>query len=217
MDYYETKFREDLLRYSEGRSDVALLGHDSVLQGLAEVPEASRNIRFGTSGWEPKGKQDFYFSLYFTVLTDIALHAHFPSEHAKFDRLARYPKLLGIGVTQRLLPRSVLYHVRFHRSDLQVVAQLWRSYCTYFIRDWQESLPGICAVDGLAFLRALLADPDLRSSAKRSDLLYSEREDGGYGRPDGKGTCSDPSGYLESVLLGLIKDEVQRLEGCGTG
>jgi len=212
MDYYETHFREDLRRYCEARSDAALLGRDSVLKGLAEVPEASRHIRFGTSGWEPERKHDFYFSLYFTVLTDMALHAYFPTEHAKFDRLALYPKLFGMGVTQRLLPSSVLYHVRFRQSGLPVVDELWRSYCTYFIRDWQGALPRVCGVDGLDFLRALLTDPDLRSSAKRRELVYAEREDGGYHHPDGKGDCFDPSGYLESVLLDLLRDEVRRLE-----
>lgn len=211
MHYYEKEFREDLRRYCEGRSDVVLFPPDCPLRGLAEVPDASRHIRFGTTGWEPTKKHDFYFSLYFTVLTDMALHAHFPSEHVVFDRLALYPKLFGMGVTQRLLPSSVLYHVRFRQRDLPVVERLWRSYCTYFIRDWQNSLPRVCGVDGLKFLRALLADQDLRASAKRSELSYADREDGGYGSPDGNGDCFDPSGYLESVLLDLIKAEVRRL------
>lgn len=217
MDYYETKFREDLERYCKGRSDAALFGRDSVLRGLVEVPGASRNIRFGTSGWEPEEKHDFYFSLYFTVLTDMALHAHFPSEHAKFDRLALYPKLFGMGCIQRLLPSSVLYYVRFRQCDCPVVEQLWRSYCTYFIRDWQGSLPRVCGVDGLDFLRALLADPDLRSSAKRGELVYAEREHGGYGHPDGKGDCFDPSGHLEPLLLDLIREELCRVEQQRTG
>lgn len=217
MEYYKTKFREDLVRYCEGRSDVALLGRDSVLRGIAEVPGASQHIRFGTSGWEPEKKHDFYFSLYFTVLTDMALHAHFPSEHAAFDRLALYPKLFGMGVAQRLLPSSVLCHVRFRQSDLPGVQRLWRSYCTDFIQDWQDSLLRVCGVDGFNFLRALLADPDLSTSAKRSELLYAEREDGGCARPDGTGDCRDPSGYLESMLLGLIKDEVRRIERHGVG
>lgn len=210
MEYYESQFRKDLLLYCQDRSDPVLF-RETVLRNVPEL-QIPRNIRFGTSGWEPVKKCDFYFCLYFTVLTDMTIHYHFPQQHAMFDQLTMYPKLLGMGFTQRLLPASVLLHIRFRRNDRTVVEKLWRSYCAYFIRDWKKSLPSICEVNGLAFLRALLADPDLRSSSKRGELLYAEREDGGYGRTDGNGDCSDPSGYLESILLDLVRDEVQQYE-----
>lgn len=194
MGYYETKFRDDLLRYCEFRSDLAFLGRDHALHGRSGDPGASRHIRFGTSGWEPENGHDFYFSLYFTVLTDMGLHAHFPTEHATFDRLALSPKLFGMGVTQRVFPSSVLYHIQFRQADLPMVERLWRSYCIYFIRDWQESLLRVCGVDGLAFLRELSADPDLMYSAK----------------------LPEPAGYLESILLDLIRDEVHRLDNQTT-
>ncbi|MBU2488311.1 MAG: hypothetical protein KKA60_02860 [Proteobacteria bacterium] len=210
MEYYESQFRSDLLQYCQGRSD-AVVFRDTILRDVPEL-QNPRNIRFGTSGWEPVKKHDFYFCLYFTVLTDMALHSHFLRQHAMFDRIAMYPKLLGMGFKQRLLPASVLFDIRFRRNDAAVVEQLWRSYCAYFLRDWQESLPRFCGVDGLDFLRALLADPDLCNSAKRDKLEYAEREDGGYGCPDGKGDCFDPSNHLESLLLEVIRDEVCQLE-----
>jgi hypothetical protein len=147
----------------------------------------------------------------------MALHSHFRRQHAVFDGRAMYPKLLGMGFRQRLLPASVLHHVRFKRTDATDVVRLWRSYCDYFIRDWQGSLPSICGVDGLDFLRSLLADRDLRSSANGCELLYAERADGGHGNPDGKGECFAPSGYLESLLLDLVSDEVERLESRRDG
>ena len=88
MVYYETRFRKDLARYCAERLDSKLFGIAFVSDRLSNFPDAFRHIRFGCSGWEPENKYDFYFSLYFSVLTDTALHAHFSKHHDHFDQIA---------------------------------------------------------------------------------------------------------------------------------
>ena len=199
MEYYEEQFRSDLSDDCRERSDVVAF-RGTALENIPELRNP-RNIRFGTSGWQPVRKLDFNFSLYFTVLTDMALHCHFPGQHAMFDREALSPKLLGMGFTQRLLPNSVLDEVCFTRAETHHVEQLWRSYGRYFISDWRRSLPSICNVEGNSFLRALLSDPDLRVPVGRKELLFAETDDGGHALPDGLGDCIAPSAWFETVLL----------------
>ncbi len=194
MDYYETKFREDLRRYCEKRLDSYLFGRD-FRDDVLEFADADRHIRFGCAGWEPENQLGFYFSLYFTVLTDTALYSHFPAQHVIFDQIAQYPKLFGLGVYNRLLPISVLSALSFKEHDQQFIEELWRSYCNYFINDWQVSLPKICGVSGNDFLKALLKDEDLQYSVSRCDKQREYEQS-----PD----C------LEALLVDLIRKEVNQ-------
>jgi hypothetical protein len=190
MDYYKTIFRQDLVIYFKGKSDIEIFG-SAILE---DAPDAYRQFRceFYLDGldWQSERKLEFCFSLYFTVLTDMALHAYFPSKHKIFDRVAMYPKLFGLGVRQRMLPSSVLYYASFYKSDFTVIQRLWCTYCNYFISDWQYSLPLICGVDGLDFLHKLLIDPDLLHN-------YKSEKERSYSR--------DRQYYLESVFLDLMK------------
>lgn len=154
--YYETRFRTDLQRYCGKRSDAYYTGDSGF--------NAMRRIRLGTGEWETQDELDFLFCLYFTVLTDMAIHSHFPECHATFDRKTLYPKLYGIGVKQRLLPSAVLSSVRFREGEYSDVVRKWLGYCDGFIADWRGSLPYVCGINGDDFLNALLGDDDLRQS-----------------------------------------------------
>ncbi|MCB5269271.1 MAG: hypothetical protein PHV91_01325 [Bacteroidales bacterium] len=190
MKYYETKFRYDLMRYSQDR-----------YQNMYAA--SHRIIRFGTGGWYPDNWVEFCFSMYFTVLTDMAIHTHFKSKHYLFDSQTQYPKLYGMG-DNRMLPSIVLFDVRIKREELAATLDLWENYCDYFINEWVKSLPSLCEISGKEFLMALLNDRHLLENTLKPKLELAETEEGGCCIPDGKGEVSDCSSHLESLLLGKI-------------
>ena len=214
MDYYEKQFSYDLVKYCQDRNDgySFLRGENLDHKTLLEY---SRQIRIGCSGeWEPNKeiKNDFYFCFYFTVLVDMAIHSHFPSEHLKFDQLTMYPKLFGLGVFQRVHPKSLLQFCRFMRSETPIIVNLWRSYCRYFIRDWKSSIPQICKINIIDFFHALITDPDLICSLDKKEIRYCESGDSGKYSLEGKGCCDDSSDHLQSILLDMIKFELSTID-----
>lgn len=93
--YYHSQFRDDLARFLP-RRDVPYFGHSWSLDcgGLERIGETDR--------------ASFLVCLYFTVLIDQAMHAHFPAHHSKFERLTRYPKFCyGLGQFHKN-PRAIL-------------------------------------------------------------------------------------------------------------
>lgn len=93
--YYHNEFLSDLRRFMP-MSDLPYFGHNwhSDCSGLDAMP--------------PEKRVRFLICLYFTVLADQGMHAHFRPLHAKFERLTRYPKFChGLGQFQKN-PRQIL-------------------------------------------------------------------------------------------------------------
>jgi hypothetical protein len=93
--YYHSQFRDDLARFLPTHN-VPYFGHSWSLDcgGLEGVRETDR--------------ASFLACLYFTVLVDQAMHAHFPTHYSKFERLTRYPKFCrGLGQFHKN-PRAIL-------------------------------------------------------------------------------------------------------------
>jgi hypothetical protein len=93
--YYHNEFLGDLRRFMP-RADVPYFGHNwhSDCGGLDVIP--------------PGKRVQFVICLYFTVLADQGMHAHFRAVYAKFESLTRYPKFChGLGQFQKN-PRQIL-------------------------------------------------------------------------------------------------------------
>jgi hypothetical protein len=93
--YYHTRFRNDLLNFM-ARQDVPYFGHSWHVDcdGLDRIPIERR--------------ADFLVCLYFTVLTDQTVHAHFRHLYNQFEALTQYPKFShGLGQFQKN-PRQIL-------------------------------------------------------------------------------------------------------------
>lgn len=94
-DYYHQSFREDVRRFV-GPELPTVFGTQSFGEGggLDRVP----NERWAT----------FLVCLYFTVLVDQAMHAHFPDLHDKFQELTGYPRFVRGLRGDNLNPRVIL-------------------------------------------------------------------------------------------------------------
>lgn len=94
-DYYHNNFRHDLAQFMP-RTDVPYFGHSwqTDCAGLEKVPVENR--------------ARFLICLYFAVLVDQAVHAHFHELHQRFEELTKYPKFChGLGQFQKN-PRELL-------------------------------------------------------------------------------------------------------------
>lgn len=94
-DYYQNQFRNDLAAFMPDIR-VPYFGHSWTYDcgNLNKIRLESRPA--------------FLICLYFTVLVDQAMHAHFRSAYDQFEKLTRYPKFChGLGQIQKN-PRAIL-------------------------------------------------------------------------------------------------------------
>jgi len=94
-EYYNNNFREDLAEFMPDMQ-LSYFGHSwsHDCGNLNKIPTASRPA--------------FLICLYFTVLVDQAMHAHFRAYYQKFEQLTRYPKFChGLGQFHKN-PRLIL-------------------------------------------------------------------------------------------------------------
>lgn len=94
-DYYKNKFGEETALFM-GNRQAPHFGHSWSYDcsGLDKIPIASRPA--------------FLICLYFTVLVDQAMHAHFRADYQQFEQLTQYPKFChGLGQFHHN-PRAIL-------------------------------------------------------------------------------------------------------------
>ena len=93
--YYQSQFRHDIARFMPD-PNVPYFGHSWHVDcpGLESVSASNR--------------APFLICLYFTVLVDQAMHAHYRAHYSRFEGLTRYPKFChGLGQFQKN-PRGIL-------------------------------------------------------------------------------------------------------------
>ena len=93
--YYQLRFRHDIARLIPNPR-IAYFGHSWQVdcRGLENVPASDR--------------APFLVCLYFTVLVDQAMYAHYRTHYHEFEALTRYPKFChGLGQFQKN-PRNIL-------------------------------------------------------------------------------------------------------------
>lgn len=94
-EYYLTEFRRDLIQFMPNQA-APYFGHSwsQDCRGLENIAQQKRAL--------------FLLCLYFTVLIDQAMHAHFSGSYSRFQELTRYPKFChGLGQYQKN-PRDIL-------------------------------------------------------------------------------------------------------------
>ncbi len=93
---------------------------------------------------EVRSKPLFLFCYFFTALIDQAIHASLRQEHAHFDRLAGYPKLVGILATActNLHPAVLLLAATLYLrdSDVDEATRHFGCLADFFIEDYHVFL-----------------------------------------------------------------------------
>jgi hypothetical protein len=149
--YYRSQFRDDLARFLSSRR-LPYFGHSWSFDcgGLEKVRESDR--------------PSFLICLYFTVLSDQAMHAHFPTHYSKFEKLTRYPKFChGLGPFHKN-PRAILLTpIERGMVAKSSIDDVLRAGMNLFVAEvisfFREHMPEITASE---FFDKLAYDPDVQ-------------------------------------------------------
>jgi hypothetical protein len=170
-EYYRGSFRADLASFFAG-GRVPYFGHawpHNCSRQLTRVPADHRDA--------------FILCLYFTVLVDQAMHAHFRGQYRQFESLTRYPKFChGLGQFH-LNPRGILLApVEQNIVSQQAVMELIPDAMALFVDEvvdfFQTHMPQITPTE---FFLALVHDPDVQipllvrtlNSEPSDDVIYA--------------------------------------------
>ena len=151
-EYYRNYFQSDLQVFM-GASSVPYFGHG--------WPHNCREqlVRLG-----PGNRARFLISLYFTVLVDQAMHAHFSKQYPQFENLTRYPKFCyGLSQFQHN-PRGILLGpIEQGVVTSREVLDLLPTGMALFVDDvaefFHDHMPEVKAA---AFFEKLLRDPNVQ-------------------------------------------------------
>jgi hypothetical protein len=115
ISYYEEDFGREL--YAVQNATTATIKDSISIVSLLPTDKSPGLIDEHARAFKSQSSQLlFLFSYFFTTLIDQAIHSALREEHPYFDRLARYPKLVGILAT---------YHHNIHPALLLLVATLY--------------------------------------------------------------------------------------------
>ena len=150
-DYYQYQFRADVETFMPD-TRVPYFGHswEHDCRGLDKIPSERRTA--------------FLICIYFTVLVDQAMHAHFRSQYLAFESLTRYPKYChSLGQFQKN-PRGILLHpVEQGLVPQTKLEQLLDSSMELFVEEvdefFQNHMPAIEPKD---FFDKILYDSDVQ-------------------------------------------------------
>lgn len=146
-----------------------------VINGAKLVPDS--RVRYFGHSWQydcrgleqipNERRPEFLICLYFTVLVDQAMHAHFRPHYAKFESLTRYPKFChGLGQFQKN-PRDIfLTPIDKGMVEKEKVDRLLAEGMRLFV----DELVGFCTqhmpeINPDEFFGKLLFDPDVQIPA----------------------------------------------------
>ena len=150
-DYYHNNFRDDLLKFLPD-TEVSYFGHtwQQNCGNLNNVDSQSRTA--------------FLICLYFTVLVDQAMHAHFIDEYPKFEEMTRYPKFCH-GLAQfHKNPREILYvpveKGLVNQSNLESLLKRGMGLFVDEVIDFFQS--HMSHINPEVFFKKLIYDPDVQ-------------------------------------------------------
>jgi len=149
--YYQSQFRHDIGRLTSDPNS-PYFGHSWQVdcRGLESVPASDRAA--------------FLVCLYFTVLVDQAMHAHYRKHYHTFETLTRYPKFChGLGQFQKN-PRNILLTPtekgRVAKAEVDaLLPEGMRLFVDEVIDFFSHHMPEIDYGD---FFENLLYDPDVQ-------------------------------------------------------
>ena len=150
-DYYLNQFRANLAIFMPD-TRVPYFGHSwqHDCLGLDKIPSERRAA--------------FLICIYFTVLVDQAMHAHFRSHYSAFESLTRYPKYChGLGQFQKN-PRGILLHpVEQGLVPQANLADLLDSSMKLFVKEVSDFFQNhLSAINPEEFFAKLLYDSDVQ-------------------------------------------------------
>jgi hypothetical protein len=150
-DYYLNNFTTDLAAFMPD-SRLPYFGHswEYGCQNLDRIPADRR--------------PGFLICLYFTILVDQGMHAHFRPYYDKFESLTRYPKYCrGLGQFQKNPRGILLYPVERGFGDKARLEELLKDGMELFVdrvdEFFRNHMPEISPRD---FFEKLLHDPDVQ-------------------------------------------------------
>jgi len=150
-EYYIDKFREDLAVFMPDRQ-VPYFGHSWSYDcgNLNKIPVGSR--------------PSFLICLYFTVLVDQAMHAHFRADYQQFEQLTRYPKFChGLGQFQKNLREILSVPVEKGMVNQEEIEKILAEGMELFVKEvidfFQKHMQNINPAD---FFEKLIYDSDVQ-------------------------------------------------------
>jgi hypothetical protein len=143
--YYKEDFERELrsVQYAasqrEDRISIVSFLQDKHASGL--IDEKARIFKSLPS------QRLFLFSYFFTSLIDQAIHCALREEHPYFDRLARYPKFVGILATywHNLHPGLLILTATLYNSkeDIDIATQQFCALSDFFTEDYEDFILNI--------------------------------------------------------------------------
>jgi hypothetical protein len=113
VQYYTGQFGQDLVAVRDAGGGIA--DRISLLTFLPGQSGPSRGQAHAFRGLAAKERVLFLMCYFYSALLDQAVHASLRDEHFEFDRLAQYPKLVGILGS---------YHHNIHPAHLLMAATM---------------------------------------------------------------------------------------------
>jgi hypothetical protein len=114
VQYYTDKFGKDLVAVRDAGGGLA--DRISLLNFMPGQSGPSREQAHAFRGLPAKERVLFLMCYFYSALLDQAIHAGLRDEHYDFDRLAQYPKLVGILGS---------YHTNLHPAHLLMAATMY--------------------------------------------------------------------------------------------
>lgn len=141
-DYYNTRFGIQLSEVAT--ADPGWRGRISLPGLIPGVTHSTpRQARFFAS-LDEKDRVLFLMCYFYSTLLDQAIHSSLREEHATFDHLARYPKLVGIlgSVNTNLHPANLLVAVTVHMQALssEAVTALFDDLTDFMAKEYVRFL-----------------------------------------------------------------------------
>jgi hypothetical protein len=150
-NYYYNNYRDDLVKFLPDLS-LPYFGHTWHYD--------CGNLNYVDS----QSRAAFLICLYFTVLVDQAIHAHFIEDYVKFEKLTQYPKFCH-GLAQfHHNPRELLYipvkKALVNQEKLELLLKAGMELFVDEVTDFfQRYMPKIKADE---FFKKLIYDPDVQ-------------------------------------------------------
>ena len=118
--YYNFQFRQDINKFFTTIPDESKFHEDKEQKQLYSIQHERLTPQKNHLNFlDKETKELFGVALFFTVLTDMVCFTYYKDYYEKFQRLTRYPKLIGnclIGCHYHLHPRDILYAMNQGRN-----------------------------------------------------------------------------------------------------
>lgn len=111
--YYNSKLRDDINIFFSTIPDESRFHEDKVQKQIFSIQHERLTPQKNHLDFLDKESKEFFgVALFFTVLIDMVCYTYYKDNYAKFQRLTRYPKLIGNCLSwcrYHLHPRDIFY------------------------------------------------------------------------------------------------------------